>query len=192
MNQSIGKILSLGTVIVIVLTVAGCSARSPVGTVSNSIAGQTLNESVAEGSKELPTYGSSAALADDSLSLEEMLVYAIEDEYAARAEYDLIVEKFGNVNPYYNIIRSEESHILKLKALFETYNIPLPEDTGSEHIVTPANLTDAASTGVSAEKSNIAMYDKFLSMNLPDDVKAVFVSLKNASLGHLSAFQNKI
>ena len=137
-------------------------------------------------------YGSAGALKDEVLTLEKMLTYAIEDEYAAHSEYEAIINEYGSVNPYSNIIRAESAHINALVTLFRTYGISVPADTGDEHAVIPSDLKAAASVGVQAEQYNISMYEKFLKENLPQDVKDAFISLRDASLSHLAAFQNQL
>lgn len=124
----------------------------------------------------------------DDYSLETMLTLAIQDEYAAYAEYDLIMDTYGSVNPFRSIINAESSHIEELTPLFATYDIALPENDAAEHAVLPASLDQAYDIGVQAEVNNIAMYDRFLQQDLPDDVRVVFEALRNASLNHLDAF----
>lgn len=137
-------------------------------------------------------YGSGGAQAKDSFTLEEMLVYAIQDEYVARAEYEKIMEVYGVQKPFSNIIVSEENHIAMLKPLFANHGIPLPADTSADHVVVPSSLLEAYKTGVQAEINNIAMYDKFLEQVLPTDVRSAFIKLRDASYNHLNAFQNKV
>ena len=137
-------------------------------------------------------YGNSGALEDEVLSLEDMLTYAIQDEYTAKGEYETIIGTYGNISPYSKIVDSEATHISALTTLFETYNIPLTQDDSSEHVVIPESLLDSAKTGVQAEIDNIAMYEKFLTYNLPDDVREVFESLKDASYNHLAAFEKQV
>lgn len=139
---------------------------------------------------EINLYGSAGALNDEVFTLEEMLIYAIQDEYAARAEYDYIVTNFDITKPFSNIIKSEETHISLLVPLFETYGFTLPEDTSSEHLIPIENVQEAFDTGVLAEILNISMYNTFLETDdLPQDVYDVFVKLRDASENHLSAFQ---
>jgi len=139
---------------------------------------------------EINLYGSAGALSDEAFTLEEMLIYAIQDEYAARAEYDYIVTNFDITKPFSNIIKSEETHISLLVPLFETYGYILPEDTSSEHLITIENVQEAFDTGVLAEILNISMYNTFLETDdLPQDIYDVFVKLRDASESHLSAFQ---
>ncbi len=137
-------------------------------------------------------YGSKGALADNNLSIADMLMYAAQDEFAARGEYAAIIEKFGSQNPYANIIKSEESHIAALQELYAAYGLGFPEDTSELHVVNPSDLKEAAQTGVQAEIDNIAMYDKFLSYELPEQIKSVFEQLKKASESHLNAFQKQV
>jgi hypothetical protein len=121
-----------------------------------------------------------------------MLTYAIQDEYLARAEYRFIINKYGAVRPFSNIIQAEEQHINMLVPLFTTYGFAVPEDNADEHIVVPKDLKEALETGVQAEIDNIGMYETFLNKSLPDDVRDVFERLKNASGNHLQAFKNAL
>ncbi|HKL41939.1 MAG TPA: DUF2202 domain-containing protein [Clostridia bacterium] len=135
-------------------------------------------------------YGALGAKQDEDYTLEEMLIYAIQDEYLARAEYELIMNEFGEQRPFSNIIRSEEYHIELLKPLFEKYNVSIPEDNSREYVVLPEDIKAALKTGVKAEVENIAMYEKFLEENIPDDIANVFEELKRGSENHLRAFEN--
>lgn len=136
--------------------------------------------------------GATAALADTNYSLEEMLVYAISDEYLAKAEYDAIIGKYGVVKPFSNITKSETTHINLLLPLLKANNVTVPEKDWNSLVTVPTSLTAAYKIGVDAEKKNIAMYEKFLKEKLPADVKLVFEKLLNASKNHLRAFQNAV
>ena len=150
----------------------------------------TLTE--ADQTLSLTGYGSAGALKDTELTLADMLTYAMQDESIARAEYEAILDSYGSVRPFTNIIRAEESHILALQPLFEAYGITIPADDSASLVTTVPSLTEAYQTGVSAEVNNIAMYETFLDQNLPDNVRAVFESLMRASENHLRAFQNRL
>ena len=60
---------------------------------------------------EASDFGAKGAQADGSPDLESMLTYAIQDEYLAKAEYELIMSEYGTIRPFSNIVRSEEQHI---------------------------------------------------------------------------------
>ena len=137
-----------------------------------------------------PSFGSDGALADGSRTLEEMLTYAIQDEYAAQAEYEAIMDQYGIVRPFSNIVKSEAVHIGLLLPLFEEYGLEVPVNDAEERIIVPDTLAQSYQTGVTAEIKNIDMYQSFLNENIPDDVKAVFERLMSASENHLKAFQN--
>jgi hypothetical protein len=134
-------------------------------------------------------FGSQGAAKDTDLTLEKMLVYAVQDENLARAEYAAIMAKFGQKRPFSNIIKAEETHINLLKGLYDTRKMAIPQDTAATHVVVPATMALALEAGVQAEISNIAMYDLFLKKDLPDDVKSVFTRLRDASKNHLAAFK---
>lgn len=135
-------------------------------------------------------FGAAGALARDTMSVEEMLVYALQDEYLARAEYELILQEWGIRRPFANIIRSEERHIAALLPLFDRYGVEVPEDTAAEHVIMPASRRESFEIGIGAEKENIAMYAAFFEANeLPRDVQNVFSALLRGSQNHLQAFQ---
>lgn len=134
-------------------------------------------------------FGSAGVQEGVTYTLEEMLNYALQDEYLAKAEYEVIQEVFGVDNPFSNIMKAEITHQETLLALFETYGFAVPEDTAMAHVVIPDTLLQTYLTGVEAEIKNIAMYLIFLSdETLPQDVRNAFTALMNASQSHLEAF----
>jgi hypothetical protein len=135
-------------------------------------------------------FGAGGASTDTDLTLEDMLTYAIQDEYLAKAEYEAILAEFDVTRPFTNILKAEIQHISALVPLFNTYSFILPADTAKDHVILPDTLQEIYSIGVEAEIANIAMYEKFLAQpNLPEDVKTVFTALMNASENHLAAFE---
>ena len=148
--------------------------------------------SVFQGFAETSDYGAKGALSQSDMDLKAMLTYAIEDEYLAKAEYELIMDKYGRIRPFSNIVRAEEQHIQYLVELFNIYGYGIPADTAKDHVVLPQNLKSAFETGVGAEIDNIAMYEAFLERELPADVRDVFEQLKQASENHLRAFKNNL
>lgn len=137
-------------------------------------------------------YGATGAASQTSYTLKEMLDYGLEDEYLAKAEYELIVEHFNVSRPFTNILKAEENHIVALERLYKTYNIELPTVHPEEHTMLPASVAAAFETGVTAEIKNIEMYESFLDEDLPDAIRYTFEALKNASENHLQAFKRNV
>jgi len=137
-------------------------------------------------------YGAAGALADDDLTVLDMLTYAVQDEYLARGEYEAIEETFGSQKPYTNIKSAEETHLAYLEAVYAAYGLAFPEDESAPHIVLPETLLEAAMTGVQAEIDNIEMYEIFMGHELPENVYEVFSALKSGSESHLLAFQKQV
>jgi hypothetical protein len=137
-------------------------------------------------------FGARGAEGKSGLTIEQMLTYAIQDEYLARAEYELIIGEYGSIRPFTNIMAAEQRHIEWVTELFNEYGYALPEDTAQMHVVLPDDLESSFQTGVQAEIDNIAMYESFLQKDLPADVRDVFERLKQASENHLRAFRNNL
>jgi len=157
----------------------------------------SLSLAAAGAAGTLAAYGNAAAKADYSLTIEDMLLYAAQDEYFARAEYVAIMAKFGTARPFSNIKSAEENHLAWLKDAFAAYKLQFPRDEAANYVQVPATLLDAYKAGVQAEIDNIAMYDKFLASPLIQgnqyaDLRTLFTNLKNGSVNHLNAFQRQV
>jgi rubrerythrin len=141
-------------------------------------------------------FGALGAKSKSSLTLEQMLSYAIQDEYLARSEYEAIIQTYGNVRPFSNIIRAEEQHIQWLLDLYAGHGLVPPSDLSRSRVAVPENLKAALETGVQAEIDNIAMYQSFLgdaaAAPLPTDVRELFERLMAASENHLRAFRTNL
>lgn len=122
------------------------------------------------------------------VTIEEMLTLALLDEYKASMTYTVLMETFGEIRPFVNIQKAEETHIQLLLPLFEVYGVSLPEIPNVDDLVIPATIEEALALGVQAEIDNIALYEAYLTLDLPDDVRTVFEQLVNASTHHLNAF----
>lgn len=138
-------------------------------------------------------YGAAAVKPGETYTLEQMLTYAIQDEYLAQAEYQAFVKAFGPDTPFSNFKRAEGVHIARLTQLFEAHGLPLPENNAAQMVQVPATLQLAFEEEVGLEAQNIAMYEAFLQQeDLPEDVKLAFTALRNASQNHLAAAQRNV
>ncbi len=136
--------------------------------------------------------GATGALSESSFEIDEMLDYAMEDEYLALEEYVAIMENFDVSRPFANILKAEETHIKLLEPLFEEYGIQIPSEDWKSRVTIPESLEEAYAIGVEAEIKNIEMYEKFLAQDLPEDMRLTFERLKTASEHHLEAFERQV
>ncbi len=113
-------------------------------------------------------------------------------EYAARAEYEAILNKFGSeVLPYAHIIQAEGNHVAALEQQCRAFCVPIPEDSYLGKIQSPATLLDSAKAGILTEEANVKMYDELLKavQDYPTLVQ-VFTRLQSASANrHLVVLQ---
>ena len=126
----------------------------------------------------------------NKLSLAEILNEALMDEYKARDSYQKIIETFGPVRPFINIVKAEQTHIELLLPLYEKYAVPLPAEPDPNRVSVPESLLAACQMGVEAELANVAMYDSLIAATDLPDVVDVLQRLQAASRDHhLPAFQ---
>ncbi|PTQ84918.1 hypothetical protein C8U37_10646 [Trichococcus patagoniensis] len=207
------KLYGLATLLSLLLLV-GCTADNDTATSESSAVSSSdvvessseQEESIMEDSDESDmeeesiespynsygAVGAVGALADTDLTMEEMFVYAIQDEQLAHGEYAYVLETFGDEAPFNNIISSEAQHINEMTILFEKYSLAIPSDESADHIERAAGIREALDNCATGEVDNIAMYNKFLEQDIPDDARATFTALRNASEGHLQAFQKSL
>lgn len=148
-----------------------------------------LNSNGTHTNRQTQNYGAKGALSASTLTLPQMLTYALQDEYLAQARYDNILGNFGYIRTFAQIKEAELRHINALLPLFKRYQVPLPDDESHSFVTTPESIKAAYAAGVQGEIDNISMYERFLSLNIPNDVRIVFSQLRNASLNHLAAFE---
>ncbi len=132
--------------------------------------------------------GSSGALSDEVL---DAMNLSIQDEYHAEFVYARVMADFGNVQPFANIINAEQRHSEVVGKLFTNHDLPVPaSEWNLGNVPSFGTLPAACAAAVEAEIANIALYDEFLTMDLPQDVRNVFTNIRAASLEkHLPAFE---
>ena len=135
------------------------------------------------------TASSQAASTLNSETVKAM-VESIEDEYKARAFYQAVIDKFGEVRPFSNIVHAEARHAEMWKSIFAKYGLEIPTDNYAGKIEAPESLKAACEAGIEGEIANIEMYDKFLISVKEPDIREAIAKLRTASQErHLPAFQ---
>ena len=123
-------------------------------------------------------------------TLEEKLNKALMDEYHARDTYRKIIDTFGEIRPFSNIVQAEQRHIDFLLPLYKKYSIAVPPEPDTTGMAVPATVAEACKIAVQAEEENISLYDELLAGTDEQDVLAVFRRLQAASRdNHLPAFR---
>jgi len=118
--------------------------------------------------------------------LDEVLM----DEYKARDSYQKIIETFGPVRPFINIVEAEQNHIELLLPLYEKYAVPPLPEPDPDRVSVPDSLLAACRMGVEEELANVAMYDRLIAATDLPDVVEILQRLQAASRDHhLPAFQ---
>jgi hypothetical protein len=130
----------------------------------------------------------------DEPIINQVLRVAIYNELIAYETYTKVIEKFGETQPFVNIIEAEKRHYLALSHLLEKYNVPLPLNDYSNNIQIPNTRQECFELGVASEIENIAMYDNLLLYtNGYSDIQDVLFKLQAASYNnHLEAFRHAV
>jgi len=132
-----------------------------------------------------------ASVASDSASDADALLMALDDEYKAEATYVAVIEKFGEIRPFINIIEAERRHAERAKAEMDRLGISYdPENPYLGVLVAPQSVLAACEQGVTAEIENIALYDRLLPTIQDASVLSTLTDLQWASRErHLPAFE---
>lgn len=120
----------------------------------------------------------------------EALSEALDDEYKSRAIYRKVIERFGPVRPFVNIVEAEQRHIEALLAQFRRFGVPPPQDNWSSRVEAPQSLEQACAEAVQGEIENDAMYARLVGAVSDPQVHDVLIRLQDASRNrHLPAFK---
>ncbi len=120
----------------------------------------------------------------------EGLLLALNDEYHAWATYDEVNKNFNNPPPFSNIQQAEATHAERLKQVFETYKVPVPENKWIGSAPKFQSVAQACKAGVEAEIANRDLYKKLFETTRREDILIVYRALQRASEeNHLPAFE---
>ena len=128
----------------------------------------------------------------DEPILSQVLRIAVYDEFHAYETYRKVLDTFGDVKPFSNIIQAEINHYNALIPLLQKYNVEVPIDNWYERIELPKTLVECCEVGVAAEIDNIQMYDNLLLyVDEYPDIQDVLYKLQAASYNnHLPTFRS--
>lgn len=116
---------------------------------------------------------------------------AILEEYGALNLYQAVIDQYGDVYPFDQIVLAEQQHVNALLRQATKYGVAVPENPGLTAETSFATLQGACQAGVDAEIADAALYDDLLPIvSAHSDLVQVFTALQSASLNyHLPAFE---
>jgi hypothetical protein len=131
-----------------------------------------------------------------SKTLHETLRAALDDEYHARATYRAVLDRFGDVRPFVNIVESEERHIQALLRLCDRYDVEPPADRWASRVAAPESIEAACAAAVEAERENGALYEELMASEEVAERRDVEDTLRNlmtaSQENHLPAFERAL
>lgn len=126
-------------------------------------------------------------------SVIEAMDLALADKRQAHRTYTEVLERFGDVRPFSNIVQAEARHIEALLRLYEEYGATVPDDQSiADPDIAVLDLKALCEKGVAAEVENVRLYDEQLipAVSTYAAITTVFLNLRNASADrHLPAFR---
>jgi hypothetical protein len=137
------------------------------------------------------TVGTGLALGPLSEGEIATLQTAILEEYTALNTYQEVINQFGSVYPFNQIVVSESQHVAVLVRLAQKYGIEVPENPGLSTSTTYADLSAACEAAAALEIADADLYDTLIPTVTHTDLIRVFTNLQSASLNsHLPAFES--
>ena len=132
-----------------------------------------------------------ATLAATAPSETAIMARALQDEYRAEAIYRGVLDDFGAIRPFANVVWAENLHSASIQRLYAARSLTAPPSEWSvDNVPRFMSVAEACAGAVQAERENITMYDAMLAATLAEDVRQVLANNRAASLyNHLPAFQ---
>jgi hypothetical protein len=120
----------------------------------------------------------------------EALRDALDDEYKAQATYLQVIDDFGAVYPFVNIVEAESRHIAALTDLMQRFGLSVPANPWHGRVPRFGSVAEACAAAIDAEKENVALYDRLVAATDRPDIGRVLRNLQEASQqNHLPAFR---
>ncbi len=120
----------------------------------------------------------------------EGLLLALNDEYLATATYEQVNRDFNDPRPFVNIVKGEQRHAERLKALFTQYGIAIPENPWPDNVQKFSSVVEACKASVEGEILNRDLYTQLFKTTERPDIVAAYKDLQRASEdNHLPAFE---
>jgi hypothetical protein len=115
---------------------------------------------------------------------------ALEDAYRARATCRKVIETFGPVRPFVNIVEAEERHARALRALLNRLGVEPPRDTWPTRVSASDTLVEACAAAARAELAREAMYQRLIPLVRHPGARRVMRRIQKASYKrYLPAFR---
>lgn len=122
--------------------------------------------------------------------LRTLLSEALEDERDAEATYAAVIDRFGPVRPFINIIEAEARHSAAIERQMRRLGFEVPASRRGGACVAPPTLEAACEQAVAAELLNIALFERLIPQIQDETVRQMFGNLQAASRDrHLPAFR---
>ena len=119
------------------------------------------------------------------------MALTLQDEYHAENTYRRVLADFGQVFPFSRIVNAEQRHSAAIAGLYRNRSLEVPtSEWNLGNVPRFESIREACTAAAQAEIDNIALYDTYLELELPTDVRNVFTNNRAASLhNHLPAFE---
>jgi hypothetical protein len=121
----------------------------------------------------------------------DVLYWSIQDEFHAEHVYLRVLADHGDILPFRNIVKAEQWHSKALAQLYADRGLAVPASLWTlGNVPSFASPTAACQAAYQAEIANIELYDGYLALALPTDVRTVLENNRAASAErHMPAFQ---
>ncbi len=131
------------------------------------------------------TLATTQTLTDEEAAI---LKEALAEERLAVATYQAIIDRYGELLPFVNILKAEENHVAALERVMTVYGV----DTATDpvNVTVPDTLEEAIAAAIALEKEDISIYEKYTSQMDIQQIQTVFTRLERASESHLWALEN--
>ena len=122
--------------------------------------------------------------------LERILREALEDERKAEATYAAVIDKFGPIRPFINIVSAENRHAMAIEKQMYRLGFEIPANEWEGRGEAPDTVAVACQQAVDGEIENIALHERLIPQIHDPAVRHVLQRLRDASHdNHLPAFQ---
>ncbi|NKB56972.1 MAG: DUF2202 domain-containing protein [Alphaproteobacteria bacterium] len=120
----------------------------------------------------------------------EALKLALRSKFKTCALYHMVLQAFGPVQPFKDLLKIEDKYRMVLEGLARRYDVSAPPNEWEGQVAIPVSFVEACEEAIELERENDTLYLDLLSREENPALRRVLMRMRNVSqISHLPSFK---
>lgn len=115
---------------------------------------------------------------------------ALRSKFKTCALYNMVLQAFGSVQPFKDLLKIEEKYRMVLEGLARRYKVSAPSNEWEGQIAIPVSFVEACEEAIELERENEGLYLRLLDDVEDPALRRVLMRMRNVSqISHQPSFK---